>query len=383
MKALDALIAAGTDPDVVELYHSLPERAAAGTGLLVEDELVVMDTETTGVDSERDALIEISACVLRGAEVLDTFDTFVDPRRPIPAEIVALTGITQGDVEDSPDPGAAVGQFAAFAAGRPIVAHNARFDRGFVMRQAQGGSISEEWMDSLALANIVLPRLKSHKLPDLARAFGLEGATHRADDDVAALAALWPILVAGVYALPAGMAGFIAGISPETSWPLRRVFQQAAGAESGLDFNLKGFRTSRIKESAAPERPDAEDMPLSFPSAGELDRAFTREGLVGAMYPGFEPRQAQVDMAGEVLGAFREGHCAVLEAGTGVGKSMAYLVPAALVAKRNSIRIGVATKTNALTDQLMYHELPELARAMGDLDYISLKGYDHYMCLRK
>jgi ATP-dependent DNA helicase DinG len=73
-----------------------------------------------------------------------------------------------------------------------------------------------------------------------------------------------------------------------------------------------------------------------------------------------------------------------IEAGTGVGKSMAYLLPLILFAQRNRVTCGVATKTNALLDQLMYHELPRLDAALpGGVSYVALKGYDHYPCLRK
>ncbi len=390
---LENLVVAGTDPDVVELYRSLPARAAFGTGLLVEEELVVMDTETTGLDPKADELIEISACIVHGNEVVGHFDTFVDPGRTIPANIVELTGITQDDVDGAPDPGVAVEQFAEFAGGRRIVAHNAGFDRGFIMHRAAPGAVSEEWMDSLTLSNIVLPRLKSHRLEDLSRAFGVHASTHRAHDDVEALAALWPVLVAGAYALPDGLAAYIASIAPETPWPLRSVFRDAAhaGVGDGADESARGrfrlgtgLRRPRIQTHAparAAER--GESTELSFPGDEELDADFSAEGVAGAMYPGFEPREPQLQMAHEVLDAFRKNEFRVLEAGTGVGKSMAYLLPAARVARANDVHVGVATKTNALTDQLMYHELPELSRALGGLDYVSLKGYDHYLCLRK
>ena len=67
-----------------------------------------------------------------------------------------------------------------------------------------------------------------------------------------------------------------------------------------------------------------------------------------------------------------------------MGKSVAYLVPAALFSAENRVGVGVATKTNALMDQLVYHELPRLNEALGgELRYVALKGYDHYLCLRK
>ena len=151
----------GTDGPTIAWYRSLGQRAQESFELL-EDEVVVVDTETTGLDPARDQIIEIAACILRGPEVVDRFQTFVDPGRPIPAEITELTGITQEDVTGAPDPSLAVELFAAWADDRDLVAHNASFDRGVIMRQAQPGSITGRWMDSLALSRVVLPRMRGH-----------------------------------------------------------------------------------------------------------------------------------------------------------------------------------------------------------------------------
>ena len=89
-------------------------------------------------------------------------------------------------------------------------------------------------------------------------------------------------------------------------------------------------------------------------------------------------------MAEAVRNAFARSRNLMVEAGTGVGKSMAYLLPAAIIARDNGINVGVATKTNALLDQLVYHELPALSEELGaDLTYAALKGFSHYpVCTR-
>ena len=89
-------------------------------------------------------------------------------------------------------------------------------------------------------------------------------------------------------------------------------------------------------------------------------------------------------MALEVRDALATSTHRAIEAGTGVGKSVAYLLPEVLFAQLNNVTVGVATKTNALTDQLVTHELPALADALpGGLTFSSLKGYDHYPCLHR
>jgi len=380
---IEEFLIPGTPRDVVEVYAALAQRAASGPFALVEDDVIVLDTETTGLDPVKETLIEIAAVRLRGSEIVDEFQTFVDPGRHIPLEITELTGITDDDVAGSPDAGTAVEQLAEFVAGADIVAHNASFDRAFIMREALPGAITGAWLDSLALSHIALPRFKTHRLADLARAFGAHQSTHRAMDDVLALATVWRVLLAGIEALPPGLAGHIAGLSPETDWPLRVVFQRAAAAEQGVDFSLRRMRRERTAVELQANKFDAREVPLFFPEDEDIVAAFSAEGVAGAMYPDYEQRSEQVQMALEVAEAFRSEGFRVLEAGTGVGKSMAYLLPTALVAKDNAITCGVATKTNALMDQLVYHELPRLSEALGGLSYMALKGYEHYPCLRK
>ena len=382
-EALEALFVAGTPADVQARYRQLPQLAREAAFSLAERPVIVCDTETTGLHADSDALIEIAAVRLCGCEVQEEFHTLVNPGRAIPAEIEELTGITAADVAGAPSPREAVAAFAQFAGHDALVAHNAGFDRGFLLAQAEPGALSTTWHDTLALARIVLPRLSGHKLGQLAAAFNLARPSHRALDDVHALAGLWRLLLAGCCNLAPGLAGCIATLSPETSWPLRPLFEQAAGLQPGVDFSLRSTRARRVGEATAAARQDARDVPLRFAPDEEVARAFGPDGLLAGMYPGYEPRQPQQQMALEVNAALREGSMRALEAGTGVGKSMAYLVPLALTARENHITMGVATKTNALMDQLVYHELPRLAQALGGLDYVTLKGYEHYPCLRK
>ncbi|MBQ6585824.1 MAG: ATP-dependent DNA helicase, partial [Coriobacteriales bacterium] len=129
---------------------------------------------------------------------------------------------------------------------------------------------------------------------------------------------------------------------------------------------------------------DAQDQTLCFVPREDIARCFQPDSMLSAMYPGFEPRAEQVEMACEVQRAFSTDGISAIEAGTGVRKSMAYLLPAALLAQGNGIGVGVATKTNALMDQLIYNELPRLAKQLPQgLRYVAIKGYEHYPCLRK
>jgi ATP-dependent DNA helicase DinG len=126
------------------------------------------------------------------------------------------------------------------------------------------------------------------------------------------------------------------------------------------------------------------DVDLQAVDPAEVASAFESGGAVCRMYDDYESRDEQTRMAAAVTAALCEGRRLAIEAGTGVGKSVAYLVPALAFAQGNGVAVGVATKTNALMDQLVFGELPALADVLeDDFEYVALKGYDHYLCLRK
>lgn len=388
--AMAAAVLPGTPQQVIDAYATLAARAETRSFGLIEDDVVVLDTETTGLSHRENELIEIAASRLRGREIVDRFDTFVKPSGLIPAEITELTSITNADVAHAPSAEGAVAALAEFVGGAPVIAHNAAFDRGFIEAVSGGSEVSDIWIDSLALSRIALPRLSSHKLASMAELFGCASVSHRANADVEALCGVWRILLCGLDDLPLGLMRRLADMHPDVPWSYRPIFSFLAGSHPEAVFSLVSARHDILaadSSSAAGSsaRIDADELPgLNLPSREEVEACFEPDGLVNRMYPGYEPRMEQVQMAAEVRDALATSSHRVIEAGTGVGKSIAYLVPFAQAAKRNNITVGIATKSNNLADQLMYHELPRLAREIeGGLTYCALKGYDHYPCLRK
>lgn len=384
---LEEIILPGTPEDVRRRYLSLAERARGrGFGPLEED-IVVLDTETTGLSFKDCELIEISAAHLSGREIVSRYETFVHPTGPIPEEISKLTGITNRDVTDAPSARDAVAGLAEFVAGSPVLAHNATFDRTFIEAVPGGAEVSDTWIDTLSLSRIALPRLSTHRLADMAEAFGCAGVTHRAGDDVDALSGMWRILLLALSDLPDGLLAHLAAMHEEVVWPMRPVLSYLAseGDVSPRPFSLKEVRAALVREARGESRPDATALDrLVVPGPDEVAAEFGPAGVVSRMYEHMERRPEQVAMAREVATALATSTHRAIEAGTGVGKSIAYLLPEALFAKRNNVTVGVATKTNALTDQLVSHELPALAAALpGGLSYASLKGYDHYPCLHR
>lgn len=155
-------------------------------------EMVVVDLETTGTDPAQDAITEIGAVKVRGGEVLGEFRSFVDPRRPIPAYIASLTGITDATVRGAPDIETVLPLFLEFARGCALVAHNARFDIAFL--KAAAARIDHPWpappvLDTLRLARLAYGRdeVRNHRLGTLAAHVGATTSPdHRALSDARA-----------------------------------------------------------------------------------------------------------------------------------------------------------------------------------------------------
>ncbi len=157
----------------------------------LDTEYVVFDIETTGLHADRDRITEIGGVILQGEKIQSYFNTFVDPEMPIPREVTELTGITDRDVFGAPAEGEALRAFLDFAGGRPLVAHNADFDVGFLTQTAQRCGIAFDplYIDSLVLAQSLLPEMRRHKLNLVADRLGLPAFHHhRASDDAATAA---------------------------------------------------------------------------------------------------------------------------------------------------------------------------------------------------
>ena len=159
--------------------------------LPLDTEFVAFDIETTGLNARNDRMTEIGAVIFSGGEVRQEFNTFVDPQMPIPANITELTGIRDSDVSGAPLEDEALRRFLDFAGDRPLIAHNAHFDVGFMMAAAARHNIrfTPVFLDTLALSQALLPELKKFKLDLVSNYLGLPKFNHhRASDDAMVVA---------------------------------------------------------------------------------------------------------------------------------------------------------------------------------------------------
>ena len=151
-----------------------------------DDEIVCFDIETTGLKVTREAITEIGAVVLKNGKITETFQTFVNPGRRLTPEIIGLTGITDAMLADAPPLKEALTAFLQFVNGRVLAAHNAEFDISFIRAGCRkvGLEFEPTYIDSLILAQNLLPELHKYKLDIVAEHLDLPAFNHhRASDD--------------------------------------------------------------------------------------------------------------------------------------------------------------------------------------------------------
>lgn len=361
---------------------------------------VALDLETTGLDARTDAIIEIGAVRIAfdraagpfACRVLDRFVTFINPLRPIPLRIQQLTGIRDSDVASAPTLGEVIPELLAFVSSdvSAAVAHNAGFDFGFL--QAAGVNFHRPTQDTFELASILLPGMTSYSLGELCRQLDISlPEAHRALGDATATAHLFTYLLQRIEQLPPWVVSTLLTCGDEREWsPLLLLREYGrweigslmppAAREPDVMGSWLGASTSLVLDQGPPPAPISLDtVEAVFAPDGPLSRHFG---------PHYEMRRGQLDMALRVANALNTGDHLLIEAGTGVGKSLAYLIPSALWSGANQRRVTIATNTLTLQDQLLAKDIPQTQAILDDLGApparaAALKGRANYLCTRR
>ncbi len=355
---------------------------------------VSLDIETTGLDSERDAIIEIGVVRFRGDDVLEEWSSIINPRRPIPQKITDLTGITQDMIEREGIPlWDGLRHAQRIVGNAPIVGHNIAFDLGFLRKQNQ--FLSNPSIDTFELAGILVPHAGRYSLGALASELGIQlPATHRALDDARVAHQLYVKVFERAVELPRDVLEEIVEHAERSGWSLATFWRDALERQArGVFTTTIGAQLKRAKSgqtvlarkaalksqlTAQPLEPREDIRPLDVEQvAGVLAEG----GAFARHFTGYEMRPQQIDMLKLVTTAFNEAGHAVIEAGTGTGKSVAYLIPAMLWAIQNGERVVVSTNTINLQEQLFEKDVPAVTQALGiDGRAAVMKGRGRYLC---
>jgi len=342
----------------------------------------------TGPLPGEDAVVEAAGVRRGGERELARFAQLASAGA-LPIAFKKLTGLDEAPLAGRPAPGKVLERLAHFLGSGTVIVHDAPALAGFMA--SAGLAAPGRVLDSRLLARVVRPEATDYSLAALARLLGLgEPKVHRALELARLTAQLWDRLLAELEALPAPVLEALQRVAQAAQCPLAGHIGEAANRKAG--FELSDERGSRFAEALKDHRDlFARAQRYELPEPGEApidtDRIcgmFTPRGAIGRNLPGYEQRDEQVEMVREVCAALNEGRHLMFEAGTGTGKSMAYLLPAIAWARQNKDKVVVSTNTKNLQEQLYYEDLPFLRELLGGrFEAALLKGRRNYLCVRR
>ncbi len=360
----------------------------------VSERYVVVDVETTGhAVIKGDRVIQIGAVVIEEGEIIESYSSFVNPGKPIPPFIEELTGISDDTVADAPSFQEIVPVLLNLLEGGSFVAHNVHFDRSFLAMQLELEGYEFPNMplfDTVELARILMPQQESYKLGQLAEQLGFDhDRPHQADSDAEVTASLFMTLIHKLKQLPLLTLQQLVPISRKFKSdlePLLQSFIQAKLGEGVDDTKTYDcYRQLALKRSELDADQDAiqPDQKMTFSEYANVlfDQ---KDGKMKSAFSHYELRSGQQQMMKEVDEAFQEYEHKLIEAGTGTGKSLAYLIPAAFYAYSMNEPVVISTQTIPLQEQLLARDLPLIEKMLPfKVKVALLKGRSHYLCLRK
>uniref|UniRef100_A0A7C2IPH7 Helicase ATP-binding domain-containing protein n=1 Tax=Ammonifex degensii TaxID=42838 RepID=A0A7C2IPH7_9THEO len=339
---------------------------------------VTVDVETTGLDRVRDEVIEVGLCRIEDGAVTARFSSLVRPNGPVPLRVKRLTGIDDAMLEEAPSWEEIAGEVASFIGSAPLVGHYVAFDAAFLSRYL-GDSFAGQLLDTGELARLLLPGNQGYSLERVAAALGTSyPVRHRALPDAEATAEVFFALLRRLKELPLQVLPAAATLLEQGRSAWAGFFKEAlreGGAASGRITAPYAFLEAPVAEEVGE---------AALPDALETAGFFGPAGRLAFILPSYEHRAQQEEMAAAVSGALADGACLLVEAGTGIGKSLAYLVPVVLAALASGQRALISTHTVNLQEQLLRKDIPVVKTALGtDFRAVLVKGRQHYLCLRR
>jgi len=355
--------------------------------------MVAIDLETSGLDSERDKIIEVGAVRFRGRERIASYSTLVNPNLKLDSTIVALTNISQSDVDAAPQFSTVAPDIERFIGDFPLVGHRVSFDLGFL--KSHGVRLRARVYDTFDLASVVVPRGPEYGLAALSSRFKADhDSPHRALSDALATQVVFASLLEELAELDSGVLAQLVRLGRDQGWGVSdlasRVLQDRTSDERRSLIGPLGVDERALASRIRPQK-WARGLDWVAPAGiGPVQSMFERDGPLARLMPGYELRPQQVAMAEAAAGAIERGEHLIVEAGTGVGKSLAYLVPAALHALAGKGAVVISTNTINLQQQLIDKDIPAVRAVLSTLGIepdklrvAQLKGRSNYLCFRR
>ena len=344
----------------------------------------VVDLETTGHSPAKgDRMIQIAIVFIKDGIIGEKYVRFVNPGQKIPAFIRQLTAISDEDVKDAPFFDEIAAEVATLLEGTVFIAHNTDFDLSFLQSEFARcgvGKWAGKKIDTVELSKILIPSAPSYRLQDITEELGIPlGSAHRADDDAEATAKLFLICMAKLHTLPEDTLNLLHRRSFRLKSDLSTLFYEALkmARMKKISPDYSFFRGIPYRNMSI-ARDNHFDHPV-YPIDNQEKTAQLKKA-----YPDFERRESQFGFMDTVWLALSGQSEIIAEVPTGIGKTMAYLLPAAI----HSIAIGkpvvISTYTNHLADKILDEELGKARLILGfDVTATVLKGREQYISLGK
>lgn len=340
----------------------------------------IVDIETTGHSPVKgDRMIQFAAVFIQDWQIQSSYTTFIQPGKKIPMFIQDLTHITDKDVDGAPSFEEVAPEIYNRLAHCIFVAHNTDFDLPFLQAEFKRVGLPK-WqgkkMDTVELSRILFPTSYSYKLQDLATEQGilLEQA-HRADDDAYATAELLVRCMEEIEKLPVTTLEQIHKraflLKTDVASLFFEALQKKRKQASPEDYDFyKGIALQPKEKFVSTEKTD-----MVYPETKNQKRLIFSEGLSN-----FKERAGQFQMMDAVWQTMQKKSELAIEAETGVGKSLSYLVPAFFYAKQQNKKVLISTYTAHLMEQLHGQEISKLESIVKQPIRVALlKGANHYI----
>lgn len=349
----------------------------------IYNNFVALDVETTGLADDAE-IIEVGLAMVEDGAVTYSWQQLVKPEKRIPRDISIMTGITNEMVADAPSWSDIESDLLEMIDGKLLLAHNYPFDKGRLEFQL-GYRLDNVWLDSHDIAKLFLPTLSSYKLSAIATHLHIPDTNHhRALNDAIVCAKVF------LHILDKAMQNdplVLNDMAITYNGQQERLFEQKGPSLGDLLFRLA--EEAALHDKMSPlyfeeKRTIAETNLSPRLHFDEAEAFFSSDGILSQIKDDFQYRAPQVEMLDCIKQAISTDKHALIEAGTGTGKSFAYLVPALLWSWEKDARIVIATGTINLQEQLYHVDLPFLKEALGyPFDTAIAKGRSNYLCQRR